>query len=89
MTDQSYFVAQAQSTGHPIADLSRRLTERVRQRRLRRGLKKIAELDAHILHDIGVTRQEAQRISGLPLSVDASTELYNSSLHGSRNNRGQ
>lgn len=66
---------QSRATGHPIADLSRRLSERLRQRRDRRALRRITDLDDHLLRDIGVTRAEVELALSAPLTLDAGTEL--------------
>ena len=71
-------------TGHPINDLATRLTDRVRQMRRRRGLRKLLDMDDHTLNDIGVTRGEVQIATNLPLSVDAATELRRMSLQRRR-----
>lgn len=71
-------------SGHPIHDLSSRLVDRIRQMRRRRGLKRLLDLDDHMLDDIGVTRGEVQIATGMPLSTDAATELRRMSLQRRR-----
>lgn len=68
------------STGHPIHELGNRLADRIRRRRRRRGFKRLLDLDDHMLRDIGVTHAEVQIAAGLPVSVDAATELRRMSL---------
>ena len=60
---------------HPIADLARRLGERRRNARIRRGVTRLMDLDDAILHDIGVTRGEIGVASRLPLGCNAAREL--------------
>lgn len=52
----------------------------VQYRLNRRRLRKLHDLDDAMLHDIGVTRSELHKVSSLPLSVDAATELQRISL---------
>ncbi len=76
---------ETMSGGHPIADLARRLESSIRQRRRRRGFRKLLDLEDHMLDDIGVTRSEVMIAAHLPLSVDAATELRRMSLERRRN----
>lgn len=79
------FMHQTRSAaGHPIHDLSASLIERIRHIRRRRGLKRLLDLDDHMLDDLGVTRGEVQIATGLPLSADAATELRRMSLQRRR-----
>ncbi len=66
--------------GHPIADLSNRLAERIGLRRKRKGFLRLLDLDDHMLKDIGVTRWEVEQASRLPFWADAGTELRRMSL---------
>ena len=81
MTDCTY---QAPSQGHPLFALADSLTARVRQYRRRRGMKRLLDLDAATLDDIGVTRGEIDIALRQPLSVDAATELRRMSLERRR-----
>ena len=74
----------APRTGHPINDWSDRLFSRLRQKRRRRGIRRLLDLDDNILKDIGVTRGEIEFATELPLSVDAATELRRISLERRR-----
>ena len=74
----------APRAGHPIQDLSNKLVDRIRQARRRRGLKRLLDLDDHILKDIGVTRGEVGIAARLPKSVDAAIELRRMSLERRR-----
>lgn len=81
MTD---FVSNTAVTGHPIHTLADRLFDRTRQRRRRRGFKRLLDLDDHMLDDLGVLRHEVEEASRLPLSLDAATELRRVSLERRR-----
>ena len=81
MTD---FTSNTAITGHPIHALADRLLDRVRQRRRRRGFKRLLDLDDQMLDDLGVLRHEVVEASHLPLSVDAATELRRVSLERRR-----
>ena len=81
MTDCTY---QTPSRGHPLIALADSLAARVRQYRRRRGMKRLLELDAATLHDIGVTRGEVEIALQQPLAVDAATELHRMSLERRR-----
>ena len=81
MTD---YASNAAVAGHPIHILAERLFERVRQRRRRRGFKRLLDLDDQMLDDLGVLRHEVVEASHLPLSVDAATELRRVSLERRR-----
>ena len=76
MTDTSL----TRGAGNPLFALALTLAERRRNAVRRRTVKRLLELDDRILHDIGVTRAEARRVSGLPLSVDPLDELYRLAL---------
>ena len=73
MTDLTH---TSPSVGHPIAHLAARLAARVKERRVRRGLGILAGLAPHRLRDIGLTPSDVTAAQSLPLSVDATTELY-------------
>ena len=74
MTDTT----QTRGAGHPLFALARNLAERRRNAVRRRTVKRLLDLDDRILHDIGVTRDEARRAAGQPLTVDPLAELYRS-----------
>ena len=76
MTDHSCTYAPPANTGHPLIELSNKLTTRIQARRERRRLAPLTELDAHILNDIGLTKGDVSRTLAKPLSVDATTELH-------------
>lgn len=62
--------------GHPLADLAQRLTARRRHARIRRGLRRLQDLDAATLRDIGVERYEVDAALRLPLHLNPSVELH-------------
>jgi uncharacterized protein YjiS (DUF1127 family) len=64
------------AAGHPLFALARSLAARRRNAARRRTVKRLLDLDDRILHDIGVTRDEARRAAGRPLDVDPLDELY-------------
>ena len=66
--------------GNPLFTLARNLAERRRNAVRRRTVKRLLDLDDRILHDIGVTRDEARLAARQPLTTDPLTELYRSSL---------
>jgi uncharacterized protein YjiS (DUF1127 family) len=66
--------------GNPIFALARNLAERRRNAARRRTVKRLLDLDDRILHDIGVTRDEARLAAGQPLTVDPLDELYRAAL---------
>ena len=72
MTDTSL----PRPAGHPLFALARNLAARRRNAARRRTVKRLLDLDDRILHDIGVTRDEARQAAGRPLSVDPLDELY-------------
>lgn len=77
MTDCTH---QNPSMGHPLFALADNLTTRIKQFRCRQNMKRLLDLDAATLKDIGVTRGEVEIALGHPLSVDAATELRRMSL---------
>ena len=81
MTD---FTHQTPSMGHPLLALADSLTARVTQYRRRRKMKRLLDLDAATLKDIGVTAGEVHIALNQPLSVDAATELRRMSLERRR-----
>jgi uncharacterized protein YjiS (DUF1127 family) len=81
MTDTTH----TRGAGNPLFALASALAERRRNALGRRTVKRLLDLDDRILHDIGVTRDEARRAAGQPLSVDPLTELHRSIL--ARRNR--
>ena len=78
------YTTQTADFGHPIANLSRHVTDTIRARRRRRGFKKLLDLDDHMLDDIGVTRAEVEIAVGLPVFVNAADELRRMSLERRR-----
>ena len=76
MTDMSL----PRGAGNPIFALARSLAERRRNAVRRRTVKRLLDLDDRILHDIGVTRDEARQAAGRPLTVDPLDELYRAAL---------
>lgn len=75
-----YIDSQARPTGHAIHALASSLADRIGRIRRRRKFKSLLDLDERMLDDIGVTRDEVEYASGLPLSVNAATELRRISL---------
>ncbi len=82
MTD--LFRPSRAAMGNPIHSLAQALEARIAERRARKGINQILELETHLLDDIGVTRSDVRRASNLPLSQDAATELHRISLARSR-----
>ena len=76
MTDTSL----PRAAGHPLFALARNLAARRWNAARRRTVKRLLDLDDRILHDIGVTRDEARHAAGRPLSVDPLDELYRAAL---------
>jgi uncharacterized protein YjiS (DUF1127 family) len=76
MTDRT----MTRITGNPLFELARNLADRRRNATRRRTVKRLLDLDDRILHDIGVTRDEARHAAGQPLTVDPLAELYRTSL---------
>ncbi|MBT8459876.1 MAG: DUF1127 domain-containing protein [Boseongicola sp.] len=76
MTDFACNYTQPANTGHPLFELSNKLTARIRARRQRKALATLKELDKHLLQDVGLTREDVSRTLARPLSVDATTELH-------------
>lgn len=87
MTVRSMNRPGAATVGHPLLHLADRLTARLSQIRCRKQFNRMLALDDHELHDIGVTRNEVEYASRLPLSVDAATELRRISLENRRRRR--
>ncbi len=71
-------------SGDYIGTLSGNLIRRISEIRTRRRLKRLLDLDDHMLKDVGVTRGEIEIATGLPLSSDAATELRRMSLERRR-----
>lgn len=67
-------------SGHPLFDLANRLVWRSQRATERRGLKKMLDLDDHLLRDVGVTRDQVRRALNAPNAQDAATELQRLSL---------
>src|SRR6266540_6971506 len=65
---REYILTQAQSLEriHSFPTLRRIL----RNWRMRRSLRKLEDLDDHMLMDIGLARAELMRVQGLPLDID-------------------
>ena len=76
MTDATCTLPVRTNTGHPLLDLSNKLTARVRARQQRKALRSLLDLDPHTLRDIGLTHDEVAQTLAQPLSVDAHTELH-------------
>ena len=68
------------TAGHPLIALASNLAARRRKAARRRTVKRLLDLDDRILHDIGVTRDEARRAAGRPLTVDPLDDLYRAAL---------
>ena len=66
--------------GHPIANWAKTVSRVMRERRRRKGFKRLLDLDDALLKDIGVMRSEVLHCAHLPLSSDAATELRRISL---------
>ena len=79
----------ARGAGNPLFTLARNLAERRRNALRRRSVKRLLDLDDRILHDIGVTRAEANRAAGLPLTLDPVAELHRSALSRRARERGR
>lgn len=70
--------------GHPIHRLAASLTQRLREKRRRRAMRRLIDYDNQMLEDIGVTRGEIWAATSLPASADAATELRRMSLERRR-----
>jgi uncharacterized protein YjiS (DUF1127 family) len=81
MTDTTH----TRGAGNPLFALARSLSDLRRNAVHRRTVKRLLDLDDRILHDIGVTRDEARHAARQPLSVDPLIELHRSTL--ARRNR--
>jgi uncharacterized protein YjiS (DUF1127 family) len=81
MTDTTH----TRGAGNPLFALARSLSDLRRHAQHRRTVKRLLDLDDRILHDIGVTRDEARHAANQPLSVDPLLELHRSTL--ARRNR--
>lgn len=79
-----YIETHDATAGHPLTRLVSSLADRARNHRRRRRFNRLLDLDDAMLKDIGVTRGEVQIASGLPLSVNAATELRRISLERRR-----
>ncbi|MEM1430755.1 MAG: DUF1127 domain-containing protein [Pseudomonadota bacterium] len=53
----------------------------------RRAMKRLLDLDDHMLDDIGVTREEVETAAAMPLSVNAAVELHRTALERRRAGR--
>ena len=80
----THFDIDRPHSGDHIGTLGAKLMERVREIRHRRKLKRLLDLDDHMLKDVGVTRGEIEVATNLPLSTDAATELRRMSLERRR-----
>ncbi len=80
----THFDIDRPRTNDHIGTLGAKLIERVREIRNRRKLKRLLDLDDHMLKDVGVTRGEIEVATNLPLSTDAATELRRMSLERRR-----
>jgi uncharacterized protein YjiS (DUF1127 family) len=81
MTDTTH----TRGAGNPLFALARSLADRRRNALHRKTVKRLLDLDDRILHDIGVTRDEARHAARQPLSVDPLMELHRTTL--ARRNR--
>jgi uncharacterized protein YjiS (DUF1127 family) len=81
MTDTTH----PRGAGNPLFALARSLADRRRNALHRKTVRRLLDLDDRILHDIGVTRDEARHAARQPLSVDPLLELHRSTL--ARRNR--
>jgi uncharacterized protein YjiS (DUF1127 family) len=83
---REYALSQAlhQDQTHAFAGARRMLSNLLKRRRLRR----VEELDDHILDDIGLTRAELATALSLPLSMDPIWEL-NRQSRGRRSSLGR
>lgn len=80
----THFDIDRPRTSDHIGTLSAKLIERVREIRTRRKLKRLLDLDDHMLKDVGVTRGEIDVATSMPLSADAATALRRMSLERRR-----
>ena len=76
MTDATCSSPVRTNAGHPLFELSAKLTARARARLQRKALRSLLDLDPHTLRDIGLTHDEVAQTLAQPLSVDAHTELH-------------
>jgi uncharacterized protein YjiS (DUF1127 family) len=81
MTDTTH----TRGAGNPLFALARSLSDLRRHAQHRRTVKRLLDLDDRILHDIGVTREEARHAASQPFGVDPLIELHRSTL--ARRNR--
>ena len=84
MTDMSFNQHTARHHGHPLAQLADALATRIAARKERKSLRKLLDLDAHMLRDIGLTESDVAETLNQPLSIDAATELHRISLTNRR-----
>ena len=73
MTDHTI---NSPSVGNPIALLAARLAARVKEKDARRKLAILSNLAPHRLRDIGLRSSDVTAARSLPLSADATDELY-------------
>ena len=85
MTEATCNFPTRQNTGHPLFDLSNKLTARIRAKQQRRKLAGLMDLDSHALKDIGLTHNDVAQALNQPLSVDVNTELHRIAHLNSRN----
>ena len=76
MTDTTH----PRGAGNPLFALARSLADRRRNALHRKTVRRLLDLDDRILHDIGITRDEARHAANRPLSVDPLLELHRSTL---------
>ena len=86
MTMTDLFRPSRATSGNPLNALARALEIRIGERRARKGISQMLDLDDHMLRDVGLTRNEIHRATHMPLSFDAATELHRISLARSRPN---
>ena len=72
------------ASGNALAHLGTALDKRIREARARRQMRKMLNLDDHMLRDLGLTRGDIRTATRMPMSVDAATELHRISLYASR-----
>jgi uncharacterized protein YjiS (DUF1127 family) len=71
---RNYALFEAEARGLLPSHLGR-LKALWRNWRARRHVRSLADLDDRLLHDIGVTREEVDLASHLPLAINAAIEL--------------
>ena len=67
-------------TGHPLFNLAEALKKRAERLAERRGLKRMLDLDDHLLRDVGMTRDQVRRSLQKNSPWDAASDLHRLSL---------